>query len=218
MIISCSKITDDSEDISDLYSVILNKTELSVMENWSVQLEADLIDQNGNIQEGINFLWKSSNTNIAVIDSTGNVYAFSNGSANITAEYDGIISEPCVVTVSRQDSLFAEVNGNSVTIWHTYSFRNCASSVDLDFQMNDHQITVTEIELNPPMANCICLFDFSISIDELDSGDYTAEIIGIEYSGEIVSYGTVEFTIEGNLNQDIPSVTSQYQSDCYSLD
>ena len=140
--------------------------------------------------------------------------------ANITAEYEGFFSEPCTVSVHAQNNVYAVAESDSVTIYHDWSLRNCAFSATMDVQVNNDVIVITEVNDTGDGATCHCLFDLSVTINELTPGSYTAEIYGIDDPFEpddIDYYGTVEFTIEGNSNQAEPLIGTQYQSDCYDL-
>jgi hypothetical protein len=219
MVLSCTKIVDNPNIETDRYTIILDRIELTVLENWITEdIVAIAIDAQGDTLSAIEFIWKSSNEEIATV-SNGSVMALSPGISNITAEYEGSISEPCVVTVPKQDNLYAVVENDSVTIFHDLSFRNCACTVNMDVQITNNLITITEIDTGGDVANCLCFFDFSVSINELAPDDYSAEVYyENSYTGNSVYYGSVNFTIEENLNQTSPEVSSQYQSDCYFLE
>lgn len=84
-------------------SVVLNQTNvlLSKEEGYNtVRLTASVQDDKGNLLEGKNVVWASDNAAVATVDEkSGQVSAVSDGTANITASVDGIISKPCAVTV-----------------------------------------------------------------------------------------------------------------------
>ncbi len=65
----------------------------------SKQLTATTLDQEGNPMTA-KISWKSSNTLVASVSSTGLVTTGIAGTANITASYGAIISTPAIITVS----------------------------------------------------------------------------------------------------------------------
>jgi CubicO group peptidase (beta-lactamase class C family) len=78
-------------------SISLNKAQTSLRvgdyETLTAAVDpADATDAN-------KLTWKSSNENVATVDSSGKVHAIKAGTARITAETGGIKSEACVVTV-----------------------------------------------------------------------------------------------------------------------
>ena len=65
----------------------------------SLQFTAKGFNLNGDEITGINFLWSSSNPNVATVNDSGLVFAQNSGTANITASSASISSNPAVVKV-----------------------------------------------------------------------------------------------------------------------
>ena len=62
MVLSCTKVVDIPENEADQYTIILDKTELTVLENWITEdIVANAIDAQGDTLSNIEFIWKSSN-------------------------------------------------------------------------------------------------------------------------------------------------------------
>ncbi|MCP4710286.1 MAG: hypothetical protein GY869_16815, partial [Planctomycetes bacterium] len=80
-----------------------------------------------------------------------------------------------VVDQARADSISSIVQGDTATIWHTDTYRNCGSLFTMDVQISDNLITITEVDTGEAMF-CMCYFDLSVTIGPLEPGDYTAEI------------------------------------------
>ena len=120
------------------------------------------------------------------------------------------------ITYAQTDSIYVTVQGDTATIWHTQTYRNCAFMCTMDVQLTDYQITVMEVELTGPWANCNCYFDLSVTIGTLEAGYYTVDIFS-SYSGDTLYWGSTSFTINGISYRDSLFVISQYQSDCYEL-
>ncbi len=64
-----------------------------------IQYEAVFYRFDGSIDQGVTFVWASSNSDVASVDITGNVSAQSAGQAVITAHAMGVDSNPLTLTV-----------------------------------------------------------------------------------------------------------------------
>jgi hypothetical protein len=216
--LSCTEVVEDTD--GEQYTILLSTSQISVAVNWYwADIDAFAVAENGDTLSDVSFNWESSDTS-AVVVYNGSVSAVSPGVANITAEYEGFISEPCIVTVPTRDSIYAITESDSVKIYHDCSLRNCGLNIAMDVQINGNVITITETNEYGDQALCDCFFDFSVSINELLPGNYTAEIYAIDRPTQpenVDYYGSVEFTIEGNSNQTEPTVGSEFQSECYDL-
>ena len=122
------------------------------------------------------------------------------------------------MTYAQTDSIYVTVQGDTATIWHTQTWRNCASLFMMDVQLTDYQITVMEVDTVGPIANCNCYFDLSVTIGPLEPGDYTVDIFSTDtIYGDTIYWGSTSFTINSSGQQDSSLVISEYQSDCYQL-
>ena len=219
--LSCTELFENKQEDSE--RVVLDRREITILENYDMlTLYATAINEFGDTLTDASFNWRSSNENVVEINN-GYVFGISPGVAEIRADYDGNISAPCVVTVLKQDSLFAVTNGNDVTIWHTRTVRGCSYSADMQVEITDNIITVTEVRVigDGDALPCLCIYDFSVSVDDLVPGNYIAEVYVIDnpdYPENTGYYGDIEFTIEGNSNQTEPEVTDQFQSSCYEIE
>ena len=114
-----------------------------------------------------------------------------------------------------QELIYATVSGDSVTIHHDETDRNCGSLYMMDFEINGNTITIYETDTGF-YAFCMCFFDLSISINDLASGDYQVDVFSIEiYTPDTIYWGSTVFSIAGSGSGN-PQITSNYQSDCYS--
>jgi len=111
---------------------------------------------------------------------------------------------------SQYDSIFVEVNGDTATINHLNTERNCGSLFVMDVEFDDFQITVTEVDTGD-FAYCLCYFDLSVTIAGLEPGIYNVDIYGTD---SLFGYywGNTQFTIEG------VHLTNQTNSDCKEED
>lgn len=119
---------------------------------------------------------------------------------------------------AQNGSISAIVNGNTVTIWHTNTERNCGSAYEMLFTIEDKHLDIYEKDTGA-IANCFCHFDLSIIIDSLASGNYTTDVYGIEIGNsgvaeDTVYYGNTNFTISGG--ESIPYRLASFQSICHS--
>lgn len=81
--------------------------------------------------------------------------------------------------LAQNDTVYATVSGDSVTIWHMNSFRNCGSLFDIQVDFDDHLITVNEVDTGQ-LAYCMCYFDLSVTLTSLEPGIYTVEVYGTD--------------------------------------
>ena len=116
--------------------------------------------------------------------------------------------------MGQTDSLWTEVSGDTVTIHHDNTERNCGALFDFSLAFIDSNIiTVVEVDTGD-MAFCNCEFDLELAIGGLSVGTWIAEIYGqdLDSNGETEYFGSVEFTI------DVPGgtefVLNGYQSAC----
>ena len=71
----------------------------------SVMVTATVTDKDGEEVKNSLVIWNSDDEEIAKVDENGVVTAVSGGTANITAAVDGVVSEPCVITVDGEAPL-----------------------------------------------------------------------------------------------------------------
>ncbi len=116
---------------------------------------------------------------------------------------------------AQKETIFATVNGDTATIWHIGSYWNCASVFDIDVQIDEYQITVTEF-VYEGAAFCMCYFDLSATIANLEAGYYSVDVYSAEpyNSWNTIYQGSTSFIIL-EPGQGTPLLVSQYYSDCY---
>ncbi len=120
-------------------------------------------------------------------------------------------------TFAQLDSIYANVQGDTVTIWHNQTFRNCASRFLIEYEINDFQIKILEVDTVGPIANCLCYYDLSIGIGHLPTGKYTVEIFGTDTLVIDTTYlGSTSFEIVNSVSNQAFKFY-QSQSDCYEL-
>ena len=115
---------------------------------------------------------------------------------------------------SQTDSLWTEVSGDTVTIHHDNTERNCGAFFDFSITFLDSNIIeIAEVDTGD-MAFCNCEFDLELVIGGLSVGTWIAEIYGqdLDNNGETEYYGSVEFTIGTQGGTEF--VVSGYQSPC----
>mgnify|MGYP004515805443 FL=1 len=97
-------------------SVTMSKKSMDMFVTKKATLKATVKGPTGFYNQGVT--WKSSNTNIATVDSKGNVVAKSEGSATITAtEKGGSKKATCAVTVSKAPTgVTVDTNNETVTV------------------------------------------------------------------------------------------------------
>jgi hypothetical protein len=114
---------------------------------------------------------------------------------------------------AQADSIYATVQGDTATIWHTQTHRNCGSEFYMDVTLDDYHLTVTEIDTGE-YALCDCYFDLYVTIAPLSPGTYTVDVFGTDtlYG---TYWGSTTFTIGGAALRDSVTIIDQDQSECY---
>jgi len=116
---------------------------------------------------------------------------------------------------AQNDSIYVTVNQDSVTIWHTSTLRNCASTIVMDVQVDSFEITVLEVDTTTQLALCDCLFNLSVTLIQLPSGQYTVGIYSTDvFEGDTLYWGSVTFNVNGDSLFENPLMVAEYQSPC----
>lgn len=106
---SCTVTVDDDDKYIHVTGVSLNKTTITMDVDSAVVLEAKVKPSNAD-DKRVN--WSSSNTNVAVVNQNGVVYAKDTGRATITVKtVDGGYTASCRVTVTDEHDDHREVTG-----------------------------------------------------------------------------------------------------------
>ncbi|HSN50585.1 MAG TPA: hypothetical protein VLR52_05085 [Bacteroidales bacterium] len=117
------------------------------------------------------------------------------------------------------DSIFAVVNGHSVTIHQDSARRNCCVTPVHNIVIIDHTINWYMTDTTGIFCGCMCFFDYSVTIDTLDAGDYTVHIweaYDIPGFDTIYYQGSTIFSI--NLPaQPIAHTYSSTGTDCHNV-
>ncbi len=114
----------------------------------------------------------------------------------------------------QSDVLWTEVTGDTATIHHENTERNCGALFYFSISFIDSNIIqVAEVDTGD-MAFCYCEFDLALTIGGLSAGTWTAEIYGqdLDNNGESEYFGLVEFIIEDTEGTEY--FAYEYQSPC----
>ena len=119
---------------------------------------------------------------------------------------------------AQTDTIYAIVEGDSVTIHHDQTHRNCASQFLFDVRQENFQLTVMESDTSKEWVYCLCYFDLSVGIGPLLSGEYSVEVYGTDiFTGDTLYLGSTNFMIESTNGTGHLAILSQSQSDCYTI-
>ena len=118
------------------------------------------------------------------------------------------------ISFAITDSVFVNLNGDTVQIWNTGVSDNCGSKFTFDINIVSDTITVTERDTSTQYAYCTCYFDLSVSLTDLATGNYLVNVYRIHELIHDTLYfiGSSSFRIEGNGN--VPFIMNKYQSLC----
>jgi len=122
-------------------------------------------------------------------------------------------------TYAQEDSVYATISGDSVTICNTNILGNCASEFKFSVALLENDsIIITETDTIGPIANCICYYDLSVSLAGLAVGHYTVYVYRERLSRYFYEMDTIKYI--GSATFDIiylPSVNYSeefYLSEC----
>ncbi len=115
-----------------------------------------------------------------------------------------------ISTGLAQDSLYTSISGDTLTIHHDRTERNCGALFTWDVNMLDNLITVTEIDTGD-QAWCMCYFDLEVSLTGLNPGTYQIDVWSNDIGSDPIFHGSLDL-VWGGL-----SVTGQQESDCLTL-
>ncbi|MFP4597253.1 MAG: Ig-like domain-containing protein [Persicimonas sp.] len=135
-----------------VHSVVVSPSSSSVEVTETVQLSADLEDKAGNALSGRTVSWSSDDTDIATVDSTGQVTAVAGGTATITAESEGetgtaevSVDDPVRSVEVTPDPASVDV-GQTVTLTATPRDQggNALSGFTITWSSNDTDIATVD--------------------------------------------------------------------------
>lgn len=116
-----------------------------------------------------------------------------------------------------QDSIFVIVSGDTVHIWNTGAFENCASLFRMDVSISSDTIYVTEVDTAEEYVFCLCYFDLCTSVTGLQAGSYEALVyreIPLLYPDTSFYIGSTSFIYGGSGST---FLSKTYQSECYNV-
>ena len=98
-------------------------------------------------------------------------------------------------------TIYSIVNGNQVSIYQVNARQNCGFSPGLKHVIiTDSIINWYQVDTLGIFYGCFCYFDYSVNIDSLNPGNYTANIYSAYHlpnSSDTLYQGSTTFTIEG---------------------
>ena len=106
-----------------------------------------------------------------------------------------------------QDSLFTTISGDTLTIHHQQTERNCAALFTYEVEMLANLITVTEVDTGDQVW-CMCHFDLEVSLIGLDPGTYQIDVWSNDLGSEPIFHGSLSVNLGGL------ELTRQVASDC----
>ena len=154
-------------------------TELTAL-GATVQLSAEVRDQNGAVMAGATVTWASSNAGAATVNASGLVTAVSNGGATITATAGGA-SGSATVSVAQEVSAVA-VTPDTATVLEGDTLRLAATAADA----NGHAVTGAELAWASG-DTAVAVVDASGLVTGVAAGQVqvTATAVGLTGSAEL---------------------------------
>ena len=156
----------------------------------TVQLSAEVKDQNGQVMAGATVTWASSATAVATVDASGLVTSVANGTATITATA-GEASGSATVTVAQVVSAVA-VAPDSATVLEGDTLRLAATATDA----NGHVVTAAEF-VWASVDTLVAVVDTSGLVTGVGAGlvQVTATAAEITGRGELTVVAPVPTTV-----------------------
>ncbi len=85
----------------------------------TVQLTAEVRDQNGQVMAGTTVTWASSSSSVATVDASGLVTAAANGAATVTAASGSASGESAVTVMQAADSVIVTPTSDMIAVGDT---------------------------------------------------------------------------------------------------
>ena len=141
----------------------------------TVQLAAEVLDQNGQVMSGTPVSWSSSDASVAIVDASGLVTAAANGSATITATA-GSVSGTAAVTVAQAVSAVAVSPAADTLVAFGDTVRLAAETTDA----NGHNVAGSEFSWSSS-DTLVATVDGSGLVESLAEGEavVTATVSGV---------------------------------------
>lgn len=121
-------------------------------------------------------------------------------------------------TLSAQltsDAIYTEINGNQLTIHQIDAEHNCCFLPDLEnIVLSENTISWYQTDSMGMVCGCECLFDYSVTIDSLNSGSYTAMVYSV-YLSDTTFEGSVDFVITNQVQCDHNFLLSSIAGICH---
>jgi hypothetical protein len=121
-------------------------------------------------------------------------------------------------TLSAQlfpSAIYTEVIGNQVTIHQTDAERNCCFFPDLEnLVLSGNTLSWYQTDTMGVYCGCECFFDYSVTIDSLNPGNYSAMVYSV-YMSDTIFEGSVDFTISSQIECDQSILLSSIASICH---
>jgi hypothetical protein len=116
---------------------------------------------------------------------------------------------------AASDSLSVVIQGDSVSIWNTGIYENCAFQGIAAPEIRNTLITISEKDTSGlPPAYCMCYFSMCATMTGLPPGRYDVFVYRYYYS-DTTFVGTLSFDYGGTAGT---LVQSSYQSPCYHFE
>ena len=111
------------------------------------------------------------------------------------------------------DTVFANVAGNIVTLWDMDAYRNCGSDYIMQITRDGQDIKWVQTDVGG-YAYCFCHFDYSVTFGPLTPGTYYSEVYYTEPDDTTQYYiGSTSFVIDEPVS-DTLAVFHPFSSDC----
>ncbi|GEM_PF-2535692 len=120
----------------------------------------------------------------------------------------------CTTAFAGSDSVYVAISGDTATIWHVNTTENCCSKVEMLATVLNDSIAILENDTSMALCNCLCTFDFSISLTGLEPGFYRVFLYRQNAFWQIPPYflDTISFAYGGSVSN--IKQTIGYHSPC----
>jgi hypothetical protein len=117
-----------------------------------------------------------------------------------------------------QDSIFVIIRGDTIQIWNTGVYENCASYFRMVVERPyPDTVIVREVDLATQYATCMCYFDLSVSLTGYPPGSYYVKVyrkLPLIDPNTQIFIGATTFTYGGST---LTYTKNDYQSYCYQI-
>ena len=117
---------------------------------------------------------------------------------------------------NQVDNIYAEVRGDTVTLWQTNAWRNCGALYQMEIEQDGFNLAWYQNDTGQA-AYCMCYFNLSVTFILTAAGSYHADVYYTESfdPDNPIYQGYVDFVAGNGSFMPRSGIIGQFQSECF---